>query len=180
VNQQRPFRRGMDPRANFPYDALGFGGSNLGSEQPDEKQFQMLRRAIRNMVPLECVIELMQAKNSPPQVRQNIYHAHLTAANQPVLLIPTNNKRMGFVVSNDTANDIRFSYDWPYQSASGVFKGIPILAETPFLEANGLASVNDIYVWAVASEEFEAETIIGYEAVVTITPENAEPGIGGR
>jgi hypothetical protein len=170
----------IDRRANFPYDALGWGGSNLQSQQPDEKQFQMLRAAMRNMVPFECIIELMQAKNSPPQVRQNIYHANLTAANQPVLLIPTNNKRLGFVVSNDTAANIRFSYDWPYQSAAGVFKGIPILTETYYLESNGLASVNDIYVWAEAAEEFEAEVIIGFEAVVTITPDNAIPGIGGR
>ncbi len=168
----------MDPRANFPYDDLGFGGSNLQSSQMDETQFSLLRQAMLNgMEPMDCIIKLLQAKNSPPQVRQNIYHAHLTAANQPVLLIPTNNKRLGFVVSNDTGANIRFSYDWPYQFASGAFKGIPIITETYFLESNGLASVNDIYVWAEAAEEFTAETIIGYEAVVTISPDNAITGV---
>jgi hypothetical protein len=167
----------MDPRANFPYDALGFGGSNLRSHQPDEAQFETLRkRMINGMLPFNCVIELLQAKNSPPQVRQNVYSVDLIHVNEPQLLIPTNQKRMGFVVTNVSTKQIFFSYDFPKEvmvSGTATLVGIPIGSLNYFLESNGLASVNDIYVWCSDSTGGDYPIAVGgWEAVVTISPEN--------
>lgn len=166
------FRR---PRANFPYDAMERGGSNIASVQPDETQFAKLRQHMQNgMLPFECVIELMQAKNSPPQVRQKVYTCVVSAATGPVLLIPTNSKRLGFIVSigQDNSSTLLFSYDYPIKGTShGHFLGIPIVGGY-FIESNGLASVNDVYVFTSDTDPEDTFDLVGYEAVVTITPDN--------
>lgn len=171
----------MDPRANFPYDALGFGGSNIRAPQPDEAQFRLLRQQMfRGMEPFECIMKLLQTKNSPPQVRQNQYNCELTAAATPVLLIPTNNKRMGFVVTNLSGSEIWFSYDYPAKlqvAGAATFLGLPIPSGAYFLESNGLASVNDIWVWTNDGDADFNIGVGGFEAVVTISPENVTEGI---
>lgn len=187
MQNRRQFRQGMDPRANFPYDALGFGGSNTVSRQPDEQQFRLLRDALINgMEPFDCIIKLLQTKNSPPQVRQNQYNCELTAVSKPVLLIPTNTKRMGFVITNLSGSEIWFSYDYPASmqvAGAATLIGLPIPTGAYFLESNGLASINDIYVWTNDAEADFNIGVGGFEAVVTITPQNAiegiSPGTGG-
>jgi hypothetical protein len=161
---------------NYPYDALGAGGSNVESVQPDETQFSILRQQfVGGMLPFECVIKLLQAKNSPPQVRQSVYQEYLTAVRKSVLLIPTNTKRLGFIIANPAASTIFFSYDVPFNVelvGVSVPSGIPIPAGGFFIESNGLASVNDIYVFSNDAALNYPAPIIGYEAVVTITPDN--------
>lgn len=163
-------------RGNWPYDAIGNGGSFVASVQPDETQFSTLRNEMVNgMLPFDCVLKLLQTKNSPPQVRQNVYQKYLTAVNIPVLLLPTNSKRLGFVVMNPTASQMFMSYDYPTNmqfGGAGVPLGIPIAANGYFIESNGLASVNDIYVWSLDTNLSYPAPFGGYEAVVTITPDN--------
>lgn len=162
--------------ARWPYEAFPQGGSNTESVQPDETQFDYLRsQMVNGMLPYECVIKLMQAKNSPPQVRQSSYTCILTAANTPVLLIPTNNKRLGFVIANVAEKSIAFSYDAPKTvtiGAGNISAGIPIPTLGFFIESNGLASVNDIYVFSNDATMTYPTTVLGFEAVVTITPDN--------
>jgi hypothetical protein len=122
----------------------------VGGYQPDQKQFQELAQAVaRGEIPLGKVIELLDNRNVPPQLKQTIFMKTIASAvTPPARLIPTNKNRMSFIVCFiDSAlaspSIVLLTYGPP--AAPNI--GIPILSpNNPYGESNGTISIDDLYV----------------------------------
>jgi hypothetical protein len=173
--QFQQFRR-MPPADAVKVGAHDPRGAPLAfdtSRQPDELQFERLRRRFADhFMPLEEVVALLDSKNVPPQLRHTPFVqvlAEVTNANPPKLLIPANPARMGYMIVNpSTSADLWFSYGAPIYQA-GVWLGTPIGKEDHFEESNGTVAIDDLYVWTTNSI---GNVCLGYEGVLAIESYN--------
>lgn len=166
----RPQHFGQVGENNDPAPA----GFSFVNDQPDMQGQNALRNRMRgHMVSFEKVIEYLDNKNMPPQLRQTPYVAQGVSVNKPTLLIPANPNRMSFIAAiiNGLPVDGQayFSYGYPIKDGStGNYIGVPIaFAGTGFFqEGNGTVSIDDIYVFWSGSV---ATTIwLGYEGLLAV------------
>jgi hypothetical protein len=158
------------------HDARGFGPGYDNYLQPDQLNMQAVReRVARGVAPLGDVLDDLAAQNLPPQLKQGSFLVSIPSAGTPgaQLLIPQNpQRRMSFLVANFLgAADILFSYGRPQNcgNQNGVQNlgaGVPV--GNYYQEANGSASIDDIWVFCNDPLGNYPIQILGYEGGLSI------------
>ena len=153
------------------HDPRGFGQGYRPDMEGDQFAQEITRRGLaRGVVPLDAVLDDLDARNLPPQLKQATYLAVIPAFGVPgsVRLIPQNpRRRFSFLVSNYLGkNNVLFSYGRPIDTGAGVGAGIPI--GNYYQEANGAVSIDDIWVFCNDNSETYPFTMLGYEGGIEI------------
>ena len=155
-----------DPR-NF---GVAYDPAIQGDELTRQAQGDRIRR--RGLADVASVLQHLDAKDLPPQTTPGAYPVILTAQNVPLLLIPRNIRRVGFIISDPgQSSGLCFSYDAPL-TVNGVLMGRPL--PTADYEAIGSSvPISDIWVWnrnaaGVAPLPTYPYPVIGWEASLAI------------
>jgi hypothetical protein len=169
MSEYRPFSNATaahrrDPRRGVP-------AADPGAVQPD--QIAAANVLEGRMIPLKQATDELYNANILPQLRQAPFVGRVTVAGVPVLLIPSNTRRMAFLIANVTSNYfLFFSYGFPVgDDGAGFPLGIPINPLTAWQEANGTVSVDEIWVWPghplplVSGLPF---SLLGYEGTLAL------------
>jgi len=153
------------------HDPRGYGQGYRPDYEADQFHQERVRRALAaGVVPLDLVLDALDAHNLPPQLKQATYLAIIpsfgVAGSQR--LIPQNpRKRYSFLVSNFLGrNNVLFSYGRPVDTGAGVGAGIPI--GNYYQEANGAVSIDDIWVFCNDPGETYPFTMLGYEGGIEV------------
>lgn len=158
------------------HDPRGFSPAYRPDMQADEISNEEIRRGVaRGVVPFPTLLDDLDAKNLPPQLKQATFLAVISrfGVAGAVRLIPQNpTRRFSFVVSNFLGkNLVLFSYGKPIDTGSGIGAGLPI--GNYYQEQNGAISIDDIWVFCNDAGESYPFTMLGYEGGISVTGNKA-------
>lgn len=165
--------KGVDQRY---WEPRKFGPGFSPQGQPQQARNALLLQQLdqEGIVDLGAYLDFLHAENRPPQLVEASFPNFIAAVGVPVLLIPKNDHRMGWRVSNFVGTStILYSFDAPLPMglvAAGVtlFAGIPIIASSSDDENNGSVSINDIWVMCNDPNAAYPIPVLGYEATVSL------------
>ena len=169
IGPRPPF--GIPSPGNAGRNPAGFAQGYSPRVQGDELAGQNIRRQEfeQGVIPLDEMIDRVDARNLPPQLVQSSFLVVITqwgyAGAQ--LLIPKNPRRKAYLVSNFLgSNLLMFTWDAPVNSGANVGAGVPIGGY--FQESNGSITINDLWVFCNDPAETFPMTVLGYEGEISI------------
>lgn len=160
-----------DQAPGSQHDARGYSPGYRGDWQMDQVTNEATRRGLaRGVAPLANVLDALDARNLPPQLKQATFLAVIPVFGVPGAqrLIPQNpTRRFSFLISNFLGkNLVLFSYGKPVDTGGGVGAGVPL--GNYYQEQNGAISIDDLWVFCNDPGESYPFTILGYEGGISI------------